>query len=123
MNSPIWLAIAMVIVPLINHWAIEVWKDWRRSRSKAIPEQKQPKVIAAPTSRLSKGFSISWGVMFGFVVPLALLVVAMTRSDPLSRWSVLTISIGVGWIFLQLSIVLSAYVSTKVWKAMSDTGV
>lgn len=130
-SAETWRTIANIAIPSIvaliaallnaylNPYFNAHWSD-KKSRAVASPAANQPKqrierIKPESHSRLKK-FSAG---MLGTGLPMALLVVAMSR-PAVTRWSVLAISACVGWIMVQVAVGLSVYTVYKMWFILKD---
>jgi len=119
MTAEIWTAIAIGIIGLINQWAVAGWTNWR-SRPTVSPKANHEKARVVRQPRLSKNrFVKIISGLIGSAVPVGLLVFAMTRPGPVSRWTVLSIAMGVGWLMVQFAIAGAVYISVRAWSSLN----
>jgi hypothetical protein len=117
MTREIWAAIAIAIIGLINSWLVAGWTTWMQ-RPAASPAADQVNARKPrQTSRLKKRFAKLMSGLVGSAVPVGLLVFAMTRPEPMTRWNALAIALSVGWLMVQVAIGFSVYIVFRSWPA------
>lgn len=122
-NTAIWLTIAAIIIPSIAaiiSARLNVYWLVKANLASATPAVNQPKQRIERAERESQS---RWkkfvATLVGTGAPLALLVAAMWQ--PVSRWSVLAIAICIGWIMVQLAVLLSVYTVYRMWFNLKES--